>query len=139
MKPAEIITDLKRAAAAQGLTSGEPRKPQPGRPAITLIWLRPEPVLLRADPARDTLLLEAYLPYVMPGGRLHRAIKALLAERHPAALCISRNDALSIGVPATGDPAAGLPGLLAIASDLHAMLHAEWPDYARGVFAPVLI
>ncbi len=122
---------LQHAARAQGLEPG-PAKPRRGRPGITLHCLRPEPVTLRTD-ATGRLLLEDFLPFVLPGGRLHRRIKTWLAEYHPDALCISRRGNLSIGLPS-----ADLAALLALAGGLRAMLDAEWPDYANGVFAAPL-
>ena len=136
MTPAERTARLREAVTAQGLVPGEARR-RPGRSAVTLLCLRPEPVTLRAD-ASGALLLDAWLPYVVPGGRLHRRIKAWLAERRPDALCVSRNGALSLGLP--GDNwAATLGELLALAGELRGMLDVEWPDYARGVFAAPLV
>ena len=138
MQTSDLSSVLRDAVAGHGLVPGELRKTKRGQPGVTLVWLRPEPVPLRADPAKGLLLLEAYLPFVLPGGRLQRRIKAWLAERDPAAICISRNGHLTLGLPAAGDWHAVLARLLAIAGDLRDMLRAEWPDYANGVFAKAL-
>jgi hypothetical protein len=117
------------AVTRHGLTPGQPRKRR-GRPGVTLTWHRPEPVTLRLRPD-GALMLEAYLPFVLPGGRMHQRIKAAAAP----ARCLSRDGNLSLAVP--GGPDA-LAELLALATRLRDMLVAEWPDYAAGVFAAAL-
>ena len=135
MRSAELTTRLEQAVRAQGMAPGPARRRR-GVAAVTLVWLRPEPVVLRAD-AAGRLVLEGYLPFVVPGGPLLRAVEAFLAARRPDAVCTSRDRALSIGLPGDDWPAV-LATLLALAGDIRAMLDAEWPDYARGVFAPSL-
>ena len=137
MPKPDLIAALRAAVTAQGLTPGTAR-PKPGRPGITLIWQRPEPVTLRAD-AKGTLLLVDYLPFVAPGGRLHRDVKAWLATHAPDALCISRNGHLSLGLATNGDCTAALATLLALTVDLKSALVVTWPDYANGVFARELV
>ncbi len=140
MTPADLTGILADAARAQGLVPAElvpgPARRRRGEAVIGINWLRPEPVRLRGDAARGVLLLDEYLPFVQPGGRLHRRVKARLAETRPGVLCRSRGGHLTIGLPAAGDWPAALAALLAAARDIHAMLQAEWPDYAHGVFAP---
>ena len=138
MTDAELAAVLRDAVAARGMSPGTARKRR-GKPGVTLLWLRPEPVTLRANAARGRLLLEEYLPFVVPGGRLHRRVKAFLAERHADALCLSRNGNLTLGLPANGDWNGTLPRLLAVAQSLQAMLQVEWPDYATGTFAKPLV
>lgn len=133
----DLIADLRAAVAAQGLAAGTAR-PRTGKPGVTLIWQRPEPVTLRAD-AKGVLMLSDYLPFVAPGGRLHRDIKAWLAEHAPDALCTSRNGHLSLGVAALGDWAAALATLLSLTAALRSALAVTWPDYANGVFARELV
>ena len=128
---ADGIAALRAAVEAQGIVPGT-AKAKRGKPGVTLVWLRPEPVTLRVD-AKDVLWLETYLPWVMAGGRLHKQVKALLAEQ--GALCASREGHVSLGMPGG---AAALPALLAAARGLRDMLQAEWPDYATGVFAKAL-
>ena len=125
----DAIQALRDAVARHGLVPGPARKRR-GRPGVTLTWHRPEPVTLRLRPD-GTLMLEAYLPFVLPGGRMHQRIKAAAVP----ARCISRDRNLSLAVPGGPD---GLAELLALATRLRDMLHAEWPDYAAGVFAPAL-
>ena len=125
---ADRVAALRAAVEAQGLVPGA-AKPRRGKPGVTLPWLRPEPVTLRID-ARDVLWLEAYLPWVMAGGKLHRQVKAHLAEH--GALCASREGHVSLGM---AGGVAALPALLAAAQGLRDMLQADWPDYATGVFA----
>lgn len=129
---ADGIAALRVAVEAQGLVPGT-AKAKRGKPGVTLVWLRPEPVTLRVD-AKDVLWLEAYLPWVMAGGKLHKQVTVLLAER--GALCASREGHVSVGMP--GGPAS-LLALLAAAQGLRDMLQAEWPDYATGVFAKALV
>ena len=124
----DATTALRDAVAHLGLSPGEARK-RSGRPGVTLTWHRPEPVTLRLAPG-GALVLEAYLPFVLPGGRMHQRIKAAAPAR-----CISRDGNLSLAVP--GGPDA-LAELLALATRLRDMLHAEWPDDAAGVFARAL-
>ncbi len=128
---ADGIAALRAAVEAQGLVPGA-AKAKRGKPGVTLVWLRPEPITLRVD-AKDVLWLEAYLPWVMAGGKLHKQVKALLAEQ--GALCASREGHVSVGMP--GGPAS-LPALLAAAQGLRDILQADWPDYATGVFAKAL-
>lgn len=128
---ADHVAALRAAVEAQGLVPGT-AKPKRGKPGVTLIWLRPEPVTLRLD-AKGVLWLEAYLPWVMAGGRLHQQVKAHLVAQ--AALCASREGHISVGMDGG---AAALPALLAAARGLRDMLQAEWPDYATGVFAKAL-
>jgi hypothetical protein len=125
----DAIETLRDAVARHGLTPGQARKRR-GRPGVTLTWHRPEPVTLRLRPGRE-LMLEAYLPFVLPGGKLHQRLKACAAP----ARCISRDGNLSLALPGGAD---ALPELLALATRLRDMLHAEWPDYAGGVFAAAL-
>lgn len=123
----QAATEILHAAVLRhGLTPGQARKRR-FLPGVTLTWHRPEPVTLRLRPNGE-LMLDAYLPFVLPGGRLHRRIKAFAAP----ARCLSRNGNLSLALP--GGPDA-LPALLALATSLRDMLRAEWPDYATGVFA----
>ena len=129
---ADGIAALRAAVEAQGMVPGA-AKAKRGKPGVTLVWLRPEPVTLRID-AKDVLWLETYLPWVMPGGKLHKQVKALLAEQ--GALCASREGHVSVGMPGG---AAALPALLAAARGLRDMLQAEWPYYATGVFAKALV
>ena len=120
---------LRDAVTDQGLAPGEAKRKR-GRPGVTLVWLRPEPVTLRRDTA-GRLVLEDFLPFVLPGGRLHRQVKAWLAQ-HPGAGAISRGGHLSIAM------AAPLADLLAVARGLKELLERDWPDYAGGVFAKPL-
>jgi hypothetical protein len=128
---ADRIAALRAAVEAQGLVPGA-AKAKRGKPGVTLVWLRPEPVTLRID-AKDVLWLEAYLPWVMAGGKLHQRVKAFAAAQ--GTQCASRDGHVSIGMD--GGPAS-LPALLAAAQGLRDMLQAEWPDYATGVFAKAL-
>lgn len=125
----DAIETLRDAVTRHGLTPGQARTRR-GQPGVTLVWHRPEPVTLRLRPD-GALMLEAYFPFVLPGGRLHRRIKTLAAP----ARCISRDGNLSLVLPGGAD---ALPELLALATRLRDMLLAEWPDYAAGVFAPAL-
>ena len=125
------VAALRAAVAAQGLVSGT-AKPKRGKPGVTLVWLRPEPVALRLD-AKGVLWLDAYLPWVMAGGRLHKQVKAVAAEQ--GVLCASREGHCSLGL---AGGAAALPALLAAAKAMRDALQAEWPDYATGVFAKAL-
>lgn len=128
---ADAVAALRAAVEAHGLVPGT-AKPKRGKPGVTLVWLRPEPVTLRLD-AKGVLWLEAYLPWVLSGGKLHKQVKAYLAEQ--GALCASREGHVSLGL---AGGAAALPALLAAAQGLHDVLQAEWPDYATGVFAKAL-
>jgi hypothetical protein len=76
---ADRIAALRAAVEAQGLVPGA-AKAKRGKPGVTLVWLRPEPVTLRID-AKDVLWLEAYLPWVMAGGKLHQRVKAFAAAQ----------------------------------------------------------
>ena len=135
MDKASLEAALRTAAGKLGAAPGDVRKPKRGKVSLTVLWLRPEPVALRADPSRGVLVLEDYLPYVMPGGRLHQRLKAFVGER---AKLVSRNGHLSLAVPDGDDWGAALAALLGTARDTAAMLREEWPDYANGVFAPAL-
>ena len=128
---ADVIADLRAAVEAQGLVPGT-AKPKRGKPGVTLVWLRPEPVTLRQD-AKGVLWLEAYLPWVMAGGKLHQRVKAFAAVQ--GVLCASREGHVSLGM--AGGPAS-LPALLDASRGLRDILQAEWPDYATGVFAKAL-
>lgn len=132
-----LIAALGNAVAARGLVPGT-AKPKHGKPGVTVLWLRPEPVTLRAEP-RGLLVLEDYLPFVAPSGRLHRDIKAWLAVHAPDTLCISRNGHLSLGRAADADWTGALARLLDLTVALRAELDRTWPDYARGVFAKELV
>ena len=132
-----LIAALHDAVAGRGLVPGT-AKPKHGKPGVTLVWLRPEPVTLRAEP-KGNLVLADYLPFVAPGGRLHRDIKAWLTAQAPDALCISRNGHLSLGLAANGDWTDALASLLALTAALRAELDTTWPDYANGVFAKELV
>lgn len=127
----DAVAALRAAVAAQGLVPGE-AKARRGKPGVMLVWLRPEPVALRLD-ARGVLWLEAWLPWVMAGGKLHQRVKAHLAGQ--GAVSAIRNGDLSLGM---AGGAAALPPLLAVARGLRDLLQAEWPDYATGVFAKAL-
>ncbi len=135
MDKASLEAALRGAARALGAAPGDLKKPKRGKVSLTVLWLRPEPVALRADPVRGALVLEDYLPFVLAGGKLHRRLKAFVGER---AKLLSRNGQVSLAVPAGDDWGAALAALLGVARDASAMLHTEWPDYARGVFAPAL-
>lgn len=137
MPKPNMIATLRDAVSAHGLTPGT-AKAKTGKPGVTLIWQRPEPVTLRAD-ANGTLLLADYLPFVAPGGRLHRDIKAWLAAHAPQLHCISRNGHLSLGLAANGDWTAALATLLTLTAALKSSLAVSWPDYANGVFARELV
>lgn len=132
-----LIAALGNAVTVRGLVPGI-AKPKHGKPGVTLLWLRPEPVTLRAEP-KGILVLTEYLPFVAPSGRLHRDIKAWLAAHAPDALCISRNGHLSLGLAAAGDWTGTLAKLLDLTIALRAELDRTWPDYARGVFAKELV
>jgi hypothetical protein len=129
---ADRIAELQAAVRAQGLEPGT-AKAKRGKPGVTLVWLCPEPVTLRID-AKDVLWLEAYLPWVMAGGKLHQRVKVFAAWQ--GTLCASRDGHVSIGV---AGGVAALPALLAATQGLRDMLQAEWPDYATGVFAKALV
>lgn len=139
MDRAGLEVALRAAAEAQGVVVGVAKKQKRGKASLTVIWLRPEPVILRADMARGKLVLDGFLPFVMPGGRLHRQVKAFVIGRRADALLVSRGGNLSLGLPAGGDWVVALAALLALAQATAEMLQAEWPDYARGVFAKALI
>lgn len=134
---AAMLRDAAQAHGLEGFTATTRR----GRVEARLLWLRPEPVKLIADPLKGRLVLTDVLPFVQPGGRLHRAVKAWLPE---PVLCISRGGSLSLGLPVVApdggvaDWGAALARLLVVGQGVQAMLHAEWPDYARGVFAAPL-
>ncbi len=132
-----LIAALGAAVAARGLVPGT-AKPKHGKPGVTLVWLRPEPVTLRAEPG-GILVLADYLPFVAPSGRLHRDIKVWLAEHAPHVLCISRNGHLSLGLASDGDWTDALARLLTLTTVLKLELDATWPDYAHGVFAQELV
>jgi hypothetical protein len=127
----DAVAALRAAVAAQGLVPGT-AKPKRGKPGVTLVWLRPEPVTLRQD-AKGVLWLEAYLPWVMAGGKLHKQVKDVAVEQ--GVLCASREGHVSLGL---AGGAASLPALLAAARAMREVLQAEWPDYATGVFAKAL-
>jgi hypothetical protein len=127
----DAVAALRAAVEAQGLVPGTAKRKR-GKPGVTLVWLRPEPVTLRLD-AKGVLWLEAWLPWVMAGGRLHRQVKAFAAEQ--GLLCASREGDVSIGMPGG---VAALPALLAAAQAMRDALQADWPDYATGVFAAAL-
>lgn len=137
MPKPDLIATLRAAVTGQGLIPGT-AKPKTGKPGVTLVWQRPEPVTLRSD-AKGTLVLADYLPFVAPGGRLHRDVKAWLAEHASDALCISRNGHLSLGLAANGDWTGALAKLLALTAALRSALDTTWPDYANGVFAKELV
>lgn len=142
MKSEELAGLLQAALGARGMAHGS-ANPRRGRVALSLVWLRPEPVRLLADPVTGRLLLDGFLPFVMPGGKLHRDVKAWVQAgvdpRSDTALCISRAGNLTIGlVPVAADWSAALDRLLALGEQLCRKLRAEWPDYAAGVFAPPL-
>lgn len=126
------VAALRAAVAAQGLVAGT-AKPKCGKPGVTLVWLRPEPVTLRLD-AKGVLWLEAWLPWVKAGGRLHKQVKAVAAEQ--GVLCASREGQVSLGI---AGGAASLPALLGAAQAMREALQADWPDYATGVFAKALL
>ena len=137
MPKTTLIAALRDAVAVRGLVPGT-AKPKHGKPGVTLVWLRPEPVTLRAE-AKGNLVLADYRPFVAPGGRLHRDIKAWLAQHASDALCISRNGHLSLGLASNGDWTGALAKLLALTAALRSSLDTTWPTYANGVFAKELV
>lgn len=135
MDKASLDSALRAAAASLGASPGDVRKPKRGTVSLTVLWLRPEPVTVRADPARGVLVLEDYLPFVLAGGKLHQRLKVFIGDK---VKLVSRNGHLSLTVPGGDDWGAALAALLDVARDTSTMLQEEWPDYASGVFAPAL-